>query len=65
MPVREAKKETERETNRDEICFRNCHVGRLRRQWVARGDLSVKKVRDHPRPREGHAQKAEEREQWN
>lgn len=65
MPVREAKKEAERETNRDEICFRNCHLGRLRRQRVARGDISVKRGRDHPRPKEGHVQKTEERMQWN
>lgn len=64
MPVREAKKEAERETNRNEICFRNCLMGRLRKQWVARGDISVKKGRDHPRPRGGHVQRAEEKTQW-
>lgn len=66
MPVREAKKETERETNRDEICFRNCHLGRLRKQRVVReGAISGKRGRDQPRPREGHVQKAEKRKQLN
>lgn len=54
----EKQKEAERETNRDGICIRNCHLWRLRRDRYERRSHLCEEGKDHSYQREGYVQRS-------